>query len=178
MDSLRLQEISVNDVDHIGLSRVAPLKFHDSRGSMKILFESAEPLTLSGFSMKESESLKGAARGLHYQPHNTAPQAKLIEVVDGEIMDFVVDMNAPELMYCFTVSGETDACVYIPENFAHGFIALSNVRFRYLCFGGYSEKHERTVNALDSAAMLLGINNITLSDKDRSSPLVDCSFSL
>ncbi len=74
-----------------------------------------------------SFSKRGVLRGLHYQhPHS---QAKLIQVVAGEILDVAVDIrhDSPNFGHWVGVklSSDDGRQLYIPEGFAHGFCVVS-----------------------------------------------------
>src|SRR5690606_20737623 len=74
-----------------------------------------------------SRSKKGSLRGLHYQLTN--PQAKLVMVTKGEVLDVAVDVrkNSPTFGKHVTclLSEENRRVMYIPEGFAHGFQVIS-----------------------------------------------------
>ena len=65
-------------------------------------------------------------RGLHYQI--SKPQGKLIRVVHGAMYDVVVDIrrSSPNFGNWIGVelNSENKKYVWVPENFAHGFLAL------------------------------------------------------
>ncbi len=89
---------------------------------------------------------KGVLRGLHYQ---VAPytQAKLVRVLQGEVLDVVVDNRSGSITYgkWFSVilSAENKRQLFVPKGFAHGYIVLSEVaEFFYKCDNFYSKAHE------------------------------------
>ena len=72
----------------------------------------------------ESKSSYGVVRGLHYQlPPYT--QAKLVRVVEGEVLDVVVDLRKNSATFgkhvAVVLSGENKRQFFIPKGFAHGF---------------------------------------------------------
>jgi dTDP-4-dehydrorhamnose 3,5-epimerase len=89
-----------------------------------------------------SISKKYTFRGLHHQVGENA-QAKLISVVKGSIVDFLVDLRQGnfEQAYFFRLGpGEQ---VYVPRGFAHGFLALEEeTMIQYLVDNTYSPKNE------------------------------------
>ncbi len=92
-----------------------------------------------------SFSVKGTLRGLHYQIRH--PQAKLVQVIRGEVLDVAVDLR-PESPFFgrwtgIRLSGENHWQMFIPEGFAHGFCVLSDTaHFSYKCSGVYMPEDE------------------------------------
>ncbi len=72
---------------------------------------------------------KGTLRGMHYQvaPHQ---EAKLVRCSRGSIYDVVIDLrkNSPTFKQWIGVELTQDnyKMLYVPEDFAHGFITLEN----------------------------------------------------
>ena len=91
-------------------------------------------------------------RGLHYQV--VKPQAKLVRVVYGIILDVAVDLrkNSPTYKQHVAVKLSADNCkqLYIPEGFAHGFQVLSEVaEVLYKTTEYWYKEHDRSINYLD-----------------------------
>jgi dTDP-4-dehydrorhamnose 3,5-epimerase len=87
---------------------------------------------------------KFTLRGLHYQSGETS-QAKLVKVINGRILDFVVDLRKSLRSYnnCqfFEMKGGDE--LIVPRGFAHGFITLEeNTIVQYLVDNDYSPKTE------------------------------------
>jgi dTDP-4-dehydrorhamnose 3,5-epimerase len=85
---------------------------------------------------------------LHYQLGR--PQAKLVQVLRGEVFDVAVDIRKGSPHFGRWVgcclSGENKRQLYIPEGFAHGFYVLSDTAdFHYKCSDFYSREDERGV---------------------------------
>ena len=78
----------------------------------------------------QSSSRKGVLRGLHFQINY--PQDKLVRVVSGEVFDVAVDLRKGSETYGkwhgVILSAENKKQFFIPKNFAHGFIVLSEMR--------------------------------------------------
>ena len=76
----------------------------------------------------QSASKKGVLRGLHFQINY--PQDKLVRVVNGEVFDVAVDLREGSKTYGkwfgVLLSAENKKQFFIPKNFAHGFIVLSD----------------------------------------------------
>jgi len=126
----------------------------------------------------ESQSVRGVLRGLHYQlpPH---PQGKLVRVVAGTVVDVTVDIRrgSPHFGQWVAVelSAENRRQLWIPEGFAHGFMALSaEARFLYKTTDIYAKDCERAIRWDDPA---IGIDwpadvQPLLAPKDASAPLL------
>ena len=94
-------------------------------------------------------SKKGVLRGLHYQllPH---AQGKLVRVVVGAAYDVVVDIRKGSPSFGQWVGVELNANnqrqLWIPEGFAHGFIALEDsTHFLYKSTDCYAKEFERSI---------------------------------
>ncbi len=114
-----------------GIVVLEPKVFSDDRGSF---FESYNRKTLAEVGVttefvqdNQATSRHGVLRGLHYQVE--CAQAKLIRVLDGEIFDVAVDLrrSSPTFGKWFgiTISGENKLQLYLPADFAHGYLVLS-----------------------------------------------------
>ncbi len=95
-----------------------------------------------------SRSRKGVLRGLHYQLHR--PQAKLVQVIRGEVFDVAVDLRRDSPTFGRWVgvrlSEQNHAQLFIPVGFAHGFYVLSDVAdLHYKCSDVYDPQSERTL---------------------------------
>ena len=75
----------------------------------------------------QSMSVKGVLRGLHYQKQY--PQGKLVRAVRGTVFDVAVDLRTGSETYGkwfgVVLSAENKKQFFVPKNFAHGFIVLS-----------------------------------------------------
>lgn len=96
-----------------------------------------------------SVSSKGVLRGLHYQlpPH---PQGKLVRVVQGAAFDVAVDIRKGSPTFGRWVGVELTADnhrqLWVPEGFAHGFVALQdNTHFLYKTTDYYAKDCERSI---------------------------------
>ena len=95
-----------------------------------------------------SFSKKNTLRGLHLQKENS--QAKLITVVNGKILDVVVDLRKKSKTYgkyfSIEMSHKSDFSLFIPEGFAHGFMCLSKTcTVYYKCTNYRHQKSEITL---------------------------------
>ena len=75
----------------------------------------------------QSYSTKGVLRGLHYQTGEHA-QAKLVRVLQGEVLDVAVDLRPNSPTYgqyeAVLLTAENQTQFFIPRGFAHGFLVL------------------------------------------------------
>ena len=100
-----------------------------------------------------SQSKKGTIRGLHYQL-NPYSQAKLVTVIQGAVLDVVVDLrkSSPTFGNSFSIelSEDNNLQVYVPRGFAHGFEVLCpETLFYYKCDNIYNKESERGINIFD-----------------------------
>jgi len=164
-----------------GLLIIEPQIFKDSRGYFFESF-SAEKMKSMGINapfVQDNQSLsqKGAVRGMHFQVP-PFEQGKLVRVVQGAVMDVVVDIRkaSPTYGQSFSIelSAENQLMFWIPPGFAHGFETLEDqTLFLYKCTNGYSKVSEGGLLWNDPA---LGIKWQTkepiVSDKDQILPLL------
>lgn len=123
-----------------------------------------------------SSSRKNAIRGLHYQIKN--PQAKLLMVPRGKILDVAVDLRKGSPTFgkhtSAVLSEENRHLLYIPAGFAHGFSVLSEETLVfYKCSDYYNPDGERGLSWDDPALDIdWRVHNPILSEKDRSHPVL------
>ena len=121
-----------------------------------------------------SFSIKNTLRGLHFQ--NPNPQAKLVQVIQGEVMDFIVDIRAGSPTFGkwmgVRLSADNHRQLFAPAGFAHGYYVLSSQAvFTYKCSDYYTPENERGVLWSDpEIGIELPKADPILSEKDRSYP--------
>ena len=119
-----------------------------------------------------SFSKKNTLRGLHLQLNKS--QAKIISVVHGKILDVVVDLRKKSKTFgkyfAIEISQNSDFSLFIPENFAHGFLCLSkSCGVYYKCSNYRNEKSETTIKWDDKFLNIKWpIKNPILSKKDKA----------
>jgi dTDP-4-dehydrorhamnose 3,5-epimerase len=163
-----------------GLLIIKPDVFKDERG---YFFESynKERFAKAGLMMdfvqdNESKSDKGVLRGLHFQKPPYA-QGKLVRVIKGSVMDVAVDLRKESPTYgkweSVVLTEENKLQFWIPEGFAHGFVALEdNTIFNYKCTNVYNKESEGSILWNDPDINISwNIDNPILSEKDKISPL-------
>lgn len=127
----------------------------------------------------QSVSKRGVLRGLHYQVGEFA-QAKLIQVIQGEVMDVMVDLRPDSPSFKKThkiiLNDQNHHLIYIPQGFAHGFLTLSETSvFSYKCDRFYCPGTESGViwNDPDLAIDWNFLEeDLILSEKDTKLPLL------
>ena len=125
----------------------------------------------------ESRSKKGVLRGLHFQTGDFA-QAKLVRVLDGEVLDVAVDLRPNSITYgkhfSILLSSENKKQFFIPRGFAHGFLVLSEfATFAYKVANVYTQENEGGVLWSDPDLNIewgLDQKEIFLSPKDALLP--------
>ena len=116
----------------------------------------------------------GTLRGLHYQLRK--PQGKLLHVVSGAIKDVVVDIRkgSPDFgkSIMINLNSASHNMIYIPEGFAHGYLALEdNTIIQYKCTNYYDSSSEYGVKWDDEDINIdWDISDPILSDKDKNFP--------
>ena len=128
-----------------------------------------------------SQSKFGVLRGLHYQLRPKA-QAKLVRCTKGEIFDVLVDIRKDSETYSewssVVLNEENKLQFWIPEGFAHGFIALKDFsEVQYKTNEYWDKDYERSLSWKDKD---LNINwplassdeksKIIINDKDAIAP--------
>jgi dTDP-4-dehydrorhamnose 3,5-epimerase len=125
----------------------------------------------------QSKSGFGVLRGLHFQrPPFT--QAKLVQCLQGEVLDIAVDIRIGSPTYGRHVpvrlSESNHRQIYIPGGFAHGFVVLSETAvFSYKCDNYYNSDADGGLAWNDpeiNIDWVLSSNDIKLSEKDKKLP--------
>lgn len=161
-----------------------PTVFKDERG---FFFESFNKKKLQDAGLEynfiqdnHSKSSYGVLRGLHYQ-NNPYAQAKLVRVIQGKVLDVVVDIRkkSPTYLQHFSIelTEENKLQLLIPRGFAHGFVVLSDTcEFLYKCDNLYDKASEGGIAYNDISLNIDWVipeKDIILSDKDQRNPTVE-----
>lgn len=163
------------DTEIAGVCLIEPTVFGDARGFFLERYHQAryEELGIADLFVQDNhaKSFKGIVRGLHYQIEHA--QSKLCWVVQGEVLDVVVDIRVGSPTFgkqVSTILSDTNRLqIYVPRGFAHGYGVLSETaEFLYKCSDFYYPEHERGVLWNDPE---LGIDwqveEAILSEKDQ-----------
>ncbi|MFK8038281.1 MAG: dTDP-4-dehydrorhamnose 3,5-epimerase [Crocinitomicaceae bacterium] len=169
---MEIEKFDINDV-----ILFKPRVFTDDRG---YFFEAFNQKTFNecvGYEVdfvqdNQSQSQKGTVRGLHFQSP-PFEQGKLVSVVKGAVIDFLVDIRTNSLTYGDSMKvhlSENDfSFLWIPPGFAHGFCTLEdNTIFQYKCSNFYNKDSEGDLKWDDSK---FGFGNLIkdpiVSEKDK-----------
>ena len=171
-----------------GVMIVEPAVFGDDRGWFMESFNEArwlaelqaqgQPPSRRFVQDNHSCSQAGVLRGLHYQlpPH---AQGKLVRVVKGAAYDVAVDIRRGSPSFAQWVGVRLDAArqhqLWIPEGFAHGFMALEDdTHFLYKTTDVYAKDCERAIRWDDPQLGIswpaVGLSGARLAPKDLAAP--------
>ena len=138
---------------------IEPKVFNDSRGFFFESFNKGKFADIVGRDIdfvKDSHSFstKHVLRGLHYQIQH--PQAKLVRVIQGSVLDVTVDIRKNSQTFgqhvALELSAESKRMLWIPEGFAHGFVVLSDAaELLYKASDYWFPEHERCIRWDDPA---------------------------
>lgn len=162
-----------------GVIIVEPTVYGDSRGYFTEVYQKENfikgGITVDFVQDNQSMSVKGVLRGLHFQKN--FPQSKLVRCVSGAVYDVAVDLRKGSPTYGKYVgtllSAENKRQLFIPKNFAHGFLVLSDeAEFAYKVDDFYHPNDEGGLMWNDpDIAIEWPISEdmeIILSDKDKA----------
>lgn len=133
---------------------IEPKVFGDERGFFFESFNRRKFAELIGREVdfvqdNHSRSAKNVLRGLHYQIRH--PQGKLVRVVQGAVLDVAVDIRRSSPAFgqhlAIELSAENKRMLWIPEGFAHGYVALSeSAECLYKTTDYWVPEHERCIS--------------------------------
>ena len=167
-----------------GLMVLEPKVFKDDRG---YFYESYNAKTLDQHNINykfiqdnQAKSSYGVIRGLHYQLPPYA-QTKLIRVIEGIILDVVVDLrkDMPTFGKYFSIELTADNFMQllIPKGFAHGYSVLSDTCIvQYKCDHYYYPQSEAGINMFDPKLSIdwkIPMEKSLISAKDKIWPMFD-----
>lgn len=162
---------------------IEPTVFYDDRGYFfesfnDDVFQEKTGMPIRFIQDNQSKSSKGVLRGLHYQT-GEYQQAKLVRVIEGEVLDVVVDLREESSTYqkVFTtiLSEDNFKQVFIPRGCAHGFLVRSNMAvFAYKCDNVYNKASEGGIIYNDPTLNIdwgMDLGDVLVSEKDMVLPL-------
>lgn len=127
-----------------GVKIIIPQVFKDARGYFTETYNyndyKAAGIDQIFVQDNQSASKRGVLRGLHFQKE--FPQDKLVRVIKGEVFDVAVDLRPDSATFGQwhgeILSEENKKQLFVPRNFAHGFLVLSDyAEFCYKCSDFY-----------------------------------------
>lgn len=162
---------------------VVPTVHQDDRGFFEETYKKSD-FVEAGLSREfvqdnHSFSVKGTLRGLHFQNPPYA-QGKLVRCVQGRILDVVVDIRIGSPTFSEWVShelsSESHEMLWIPEGFAHGFLALEDSHVEYKVTNEYSRDSESGISWNDKVISIeWPISDPIVSGKDGAWGKLDLS---
>ncbi|MEJ8542983.1 dTDP-4-dehydrorhamnose 3,5-epimerase [Methanothermobacter wolfeii] len=157
---------------------IEPEVYSDERGYFMETFNESDfidgGLDVRFVQDNESMSRRGVLRGLHFQLRK--PQGKLVRVVKGEVFDVAVDLRRDSETYGewtgVILSDSNRREFFIPEGFAHGFLALSDeCILNYKCTRLYHPEYDSGIPWNDPDIGIEWpldlVDELIISDKDR-----------
>jgi dTDP-4-dehydrorhamnose 3,5-epimerase len=163
---------------------ITPAVFEDSRGYFFEAYNQAKfhqnGIMYPFIQDNQSFSKRGVIRGLHLQI-NPFAQAKLVRVLEGEILDVVVDLRKNSATYgqhfSVVLSAENKKQLMVPHGFAHGFSVLSETAsVMYKVDQLYNKESERGIRYDDPTLAIdwqLDPSEVIVSEKDLVLPNFD-----
>jgi dTDP-4-dehydrorhamnose 3,5-epimerase len=167
-----------------GLVVIEPKVFKDDRGYFYESFShkifSDKGISHEFVQDNQAKSGYGVIRGLHYQM-NPYAQTKLLRVIEGAILDVVVDLRkgSPTYGRYFSVelSAENFLQILVPKGFAHGYSVLSETCIvQYKCDEYYNPQSEGGINIFDPKLDIdwrIPQEKAVISPKDKIWPMFD-----
>lgn len=137
------QKFSFEKTKFEGAYLVKPFVSTDDRGNF-VKDYSKEVFEANGINHNLEEifyaaNVPGVVRGLHFQ--RIRQQVKLVRCVTGKIYDVIVDLrpDSPTFLQWqgFYLTEDNFDQIYVPENFAHGYLALEPSIVVYKCNQGF-----------------------------------------
>ncbi len=160
--------------DHIirDVKIVNSRKFNDNRGFFEEVYRQKilRDLNIQDkfVQVNLSFSKKSVFRGFHFQL-NPEPQGKLITVISGRIVDYGIDLRKNSKSFKnhvqYEITGEK--MIYIPEGFAHGFLALEDSYVLYLTTNEFNQSLDSGIRYDDKELNISLPENIIISEKDK-----------
>ncbi|MDR2888453.1 MAG: dTDP-4-dehydrorhamnose 3,5-epimerase [Lachnospiraceae bacterium] len=142
-------KITVETCHIEGLKVITPNVFADARGYFMETYNYNDfkeaGIDHTFVQDNQSASVRGVLRGLHFQINY--PQDKLVRVISGEVFDVAVDLRTASptygQWYGVHLSADNKKQFFVPRNFAHGFLVLSEyAEFAYKCTDFYHPNDE------------------------------------
>ncbi|TDX58928.1 dTDP-4-dehydrorhamnose 3,5-epimerase [Orenia marismortui] len=164
---------------------IEPTIFGDHRGFFMEFYNKRDflemGLDINFVQDNHSKSKRGTLRGLHFQAKH--PQGKLVRSIKGSVYDVAVDLREESETYGqyfgVVLSEDNKKMFYIPEGFAHGFVALTEeAEFMYKTTDYYYPEYEAGIIWSDSDISInwplveygLKEEELIMSERDKNLP--------
>lgn len=159
-----------------------PLTKTDNRGTMIASFNKDDIRKLNiDFEIKEQRIYKmpkaGTFFGIHYQDM-THPQAKLVSVIRGKGLDYIVDLRKDSVTYkewrMVELNDKEPKAIYIPAGYGHAFLSVKDNTIQMFAVNEYFiDGCARQINYKDpEIGLKLPINSVILSEYDKNAPFL------
>jgi len=169
------------ETDLKGLYLIKPVVYKDDRGFFLESYSKRE-FEQNGIKctfIQDNHSLSvtpGVLRGLHFQkpPH---AQSKLLRVIQGAILDVVVDLRKSSGTFgqwrSFELTASNFNMIFVPAGFAHGFCTLvPNTEVQYKVDAFYAPQSDSGIRWNDTTLSInWPVKEPILSAKDEKLPL-------
>jgi dTDP-4-dehydrorhamnose 3,5-epimerase len=169
---MKIEKTAIQD-----LLIITPAVFDDERGYFFEAHNQAKfhenGINYNFIQDNQSFSTKGVIRGLHLQV-NPFAQAKLVRVLQGEILDVAVDLRKNSATYgqhvSVVLSADNKKQMMVPPGFAHGFAVLSETAsVLYMVDQVYHKESERGIKYDDATLAIdwqVNPEEVIVSEKD------------
>lgn len=155
---------------------IEPCLREDNRGVMEVLYRRREQNgELCDFDLKEQRIYKIPKKhtffGIHYQSIDN-PQGKLISVIQGSALDYIVDLRTESATFkqykCLELDGNHPRLVYIAPGFGHGFLTLEDNTIQSFAMDAeFRDEHSGVISYKDpEIGLSLPVEDVILSDYD------------
>jgi dTDP-4-dehydrorhamnose 3,5-epimerase len=144
--------VNVTSTDIPGVLVFEPKIFADDRGSFfesfnESVFRAAVGAAVRFVQDNHSTSRRHVLRGLHWQ--DPRPQGKLVRVIRGRVYDVAADIRPGSSTFGRWVgvelSAENRRQLWIPPEFAHGYLTLEDAEVLYKTTDVYAPEHEHCI---------------------------------
>lgn len=171
--------VEIRETELDGVLEIEAKIFADNRGFFTETYNQ-ETWAARGFNEtfvqdNLSMSKAGTLRGMHYQIHPHA-MGKLVRVISGAVFDVAVDLREESPTFGQWIgrelTGQNGLMLWIPEGFAHGFLALrDDTLVYYKCTGGHAPQSERALRHDDpEIGIVWPATPSIISPKDADAP--------
>lgn len=150
--------------------------FEDFRGCLSVPYDQSLELDFQVKQINQGYSKRAfTLRGLHYQAGDAA-QAKLVSCLRGSIFSVAVDLGSGDTRgqtYSEVLSWENRKMMYVPREFAHGYLTLEDDTLMQWCVDNdFCAEAARAVRYDDPDMIWNGEGwpkgDYIMSDKDRN----------